>query len=176
MTKFFGFASLLLSIIAPFGNAAALPNGITGADMVYPEVVPGPGLPSLAELGLSSKKLYEMPRKPSKITSWSSPFPEAHMHLVGPPIPVDGNHAKRAATSTPGCVGAKSDSANVDDVIACFNYMVEAGGVVFFVPNDEDQHILCTSGTAYVYAVDVGRWPTVGASALYELPRKISFC
>jgi hypothetical protein len=68
MSKFFVFGTLLLCSTVPFGNAAAVPKGITGMDIVYPEVIPGPGLPSLESLGLTSKELYEMPRMPSKIT------------------------------------------------------------------------------------------------------------
>jgi hypothetical protein len=32
----------------------------TPAPAVYPEVIPGPGLPSLAELGITSAQLWEM--------------------------------------------------------------------------------------------------------------------
>jgi hypothetical protein len=52
MTKFFissilGLASLQGVMAAPTAE-------------VYPEVIPGPGLPSLAELGLTSAQLYQM--------------------------------------------------------------------------------------------------------------------
>lgn len=38
----------------------------------YPEVVPGPGLPSLAELGLTSAQLYQMgtPKSCASIVSY----------------------------------------------------------------------------------------------------------
>ena len=35
-------------------------QGTMAAPKVYPEVIPGPGLPSLAELNLTSAQLYEM--------------------------------------------------------------------------------------------------------------------
>lgn len=52
MAKFF-IASLLG--LASLQGVMAAP-----AAEVYPEVIPGPGLPSLAELGLTSAQLYEM--------------------------------------------------------------------------------------------------------------------
>jgi hypothetical protein len=45
-------ALVLLSLRA----VSALPT----AETIYPEVIPGPGLPSLAELGLTSAQLYTM--------------------------------------------------------------------------------------------------------------------
>lgn len=46
------------------GLCAAHTVPAPGASLVerdYPEVIPGPGLPSLASLNLTSKMLYEMP-------------------------------------------------------------------------------------------------------------------
>ena len=40
-------------------HVAAMPSGDVKRD--YPDVIPGPGLPSLASLGLTSAQLYEMP-------------------------------------------------------------------------------------------------------------------
>lgn len=47
ISSIFGLASLQGVMAAP-------------AAQVYPEVIPGPGLPSLAELGLTSAQLYQM--------------------------------------------------------------------------------------------------------------------
>lgn len=44
----FAFASLKVAIAIPV------------AETIYPEVIPGPGLPSLAELGHTSAQLYQM--------------------------------------------------------------------------------------------------------------------
>jgi hypothetical protein len=52
MAKF--FISSLLGLASLQGVMAA------PAPEVSPEVIPGPGLPSLAELGLTSAQLYEM--------------------------------------------------------------------------------------------------------------------
>ncbi len=35
-------------------------QGVMAAPKVYPEVIPGPGLPSLAELNVTSAQLYEL--------------------------------------------------------------------------------------------------------------------
>jgi hypothetical protein len=47
--------SLTLSLL----GLASL-QGVMAAPKVYPEVIPGPGLPSLAELNITSAELYEM--------------------------------------------------------------------------------------------------------------------
>lgn len=46
-----------LLTFALFSLAAAAP----AAESKYPEVIPGPGLPSLESLGLTSEQLYTMP-------------------------------------------------------------------------------------------------------------------
>lgn len=46
--------TFLLAVAA--GAVSALPT----VETVYPEVIPGPGLPSLAELHLTSAELYTM--------------------------------------------------------------------------------------------------------------------
>ena len=57
MSKLFSLTALLLYISAPSTNAAAIP--VPAAEKVSPEVIPGPGLPSLASLGLTSAELYQ---------------------------------------------------------------------------------------------------------------------
>ncbi|MCJ1248905.1 hypothetical protein MMC30_006126 [Trapelia coarctata] len=146
MSKFFVFAAFLLCSTVPFSNAAALPKGITGVDIVppevFPDVIPGPGLPSLAELGVTSKELYTMPR-----------------NLLAPPIPEDSPLTKRGKQFTPGCGGGIGDTAKVDDVIACFNYFVKIGNNLCIVVADNEQHLQCQAGSARIYAVDQGMWP-----------------
>lgn len=46
-------------------------TAVSAVGKVYPEVIPGPGLPSLAELGLTSEELYTMKTDLSKETSSS---------------------------------------------------------------------------------------------------------
>ena len=57
MSKMFSLATLILYASAPYAQAAAV--SAPAAEKVYPEVVPGPGLPSLASLGLTSTELYQ---------------------------------------------------------------------------------------------------------------------
>lgn len=57
MLKAFSLATLLLYISSPCTDASASP--ISVAEKVYPEVIPGPGLPSLASLELTSAELYQ---------------------------------------------------------------------------------------------------------------------
>jgi hypothetical protein len=47
-------SAVVLLALASVGSVAAVPSPPD-----YPEVIPGPGLPSLASLGLTSKDLYE---------------------------------------------------------------------------------------------------------------------
>lgn len=52
--------AVVLLALASISRVAAVPS-----PSEYPEVIPGPGLPSLASLGLTSKDLYEGTRLPS---------------------------------------------------------------------------------------------------------------
>ncbi|KAH8892415.1 hypothetical protein GQ53DRAFT_646571 [Thozetella sp. PMI_491] len=71
---------------------------------LYPEVIPGPGLPSLAELNLTSAELYNT--KPD----------------LFPLLP-------RAAGFDRKCGPEDRAYTNVQDIIACFNYLKNLGGV-----------------------------------------------
>jgi len=83
---------------------------------------------------------------------------------VAPPIPEGAPITKRGQQFTPYCGGGAGDTANVDDVIACFNYMVKIGNSYAWIPLDGDQHIQCTAGTAAIYAVDYELWPFTSAA------------
>lgn len=49
-------SAILFLQLFSFGAASAIPT----AEVVYPEVIPAAGLPTLAELGLTSAQLYNM--------------------------------------------------------------------------------------------------------------------
>jgi hypothetical protein len=53
------YSFLLLSTLAQIAYMNPVVN--TVPTVQYPEVIPGPGLPSLASLNLTSAQLYEMP-------------------------------------------------------------------------------------------------------------------
>ena len=52
------------------------------------------------------------------------------------------------------CGGGRGDSGNVDDVIACFNYLQHIGSHQCTIPGDNNQHEMCRAGTASVSGVD----------------------
>ena len=54
MAKLLSIGALLVHFSAPLAWAAAVPS-----IPVYPEVIPGPGLPSLSSLGITSDDLYK---------------------------------------------------------------------------------------------------------------------
>jgi hypothetical protein len=55
-------------------------QAVTAVPKVYPEVIPGPGLPSLAELNLTSPQLHEM--KPSEGIYLTTRVPRSSFWVV----------------------------------------------------------------------------------------------
>ncbi|KAL5318424.1 hypothetical protein ACEPPN_013484 [Leptodophora sp. 'Broadleaf-Isolate-01'] len=98
--------SLLMAFTRLILSTTALP---TETATFYPEVIPGPGMPSLAELGLTSEQLY---------------------------------------TTTPN-LHCPNALANVDSVIACFNYLMSLGTSGCGVDRYNGKRF-CTSGNAKV--------------------------
>ncbi|KAM3511614.1 hypothetical protein MY11210_004768 [Beauveria gryllotalpidicola] len=70
----------------------------------YPEVIPGPGLPSLEELGLTSAELYQLPV---------------------PKLP-SADHTM-SALYNPVCGPQDSRYTNVNGIIACYHYLNNLG-------------------------------------------------
>ncbi|KAH6683353.1 hypothetical protein B0J14DRAFT_632943 [Halenospora varia] len=87
---------LAVGLLALTNTITALPTEAT-SEIVYPEVYPGPGLPSLASLGLTSKDLHTMKPK-----------------LNGRAVQFDG----RCQTFS---------TANVNDAMACYNFLNSIG-------------------------------------------------
>ena len=100
----------------------------------YPEVVPGPGLPSLAELGLTSAQLYEMPVDHSILDGY-------------PAVRVRNIMEKRYE---PRCGPSDAAYANVNDLIACFNYLRNLGGTRCEAPANYGVVEMCYSGSGHV--------------------------
>ena len=63
----------------------------------------------------------------------------------------------------PFCGGGEGDTGPVDDVIACFNYLVHIGNNKCTIPGDKEQHQMCAAGNATVNGVDVNN-PTTTSS------------
>ena len=56
MSKAASLSALFLYALASFGTVSGMPALSSSAD--FPEVIPGPGMPSLKSLGLTSADLY----------------------------------------------------------------------------------------------------------------------
>ncbi|OAQ64491.1 hypothetical protein VFPPC_05757 [Pochonia chlamydosporia 170] len=99
-----------------------------GAAIAQPEVVPGPGLPSLEQLGLTSAELYSL-GKPN-ITA------------------VLGNEF--SANFDPRCGPAEAAYVNVNDIIACFHYLDRLGHQDCVAPPNLGIVRFCTAGNGVV--------------------------
>ncbi|KJZ71741.1 hypothetical protein HIM_08883 [Hirsutella minnesotensis 3608] len=73
----------------------------TGIVVSYPEVIPGPGLPGLADIGVTSAQLYvmELPSTSAKILARFQPY----------------------------CGPAEQAYANVKNIVACYHYLNKLG-------------------------------------------------
>ncbi|KAJ3495807.1 hypothetical protein NLG97_g3127 [Lecanicillium saksenae] len=105
-----------------------LPMALAGT-VQYPEVIPGPGLPSLESLGLTSEEL------------WTKPFPEIE-------------EGKLVARFEPFCSFPDRAYTSVNDLRACYNYLNALGSTACEIDPD---HIvgMCSSGGATVYGASL---------------------
>lgn len=124
-------------ILALAGAAAA------AATAKYPEVKPGPGLPSLAELGITSAELYQM-GKPAFRKSFFT------HNDAGLTIP-DSNAINGAfsANLDPGCGPTDAYTYDINGVIVCYNYLAKLGDTACVVPADGSS-AFCASGDAAI--------------------------
>ncbi|CEJ93333.1 hypothetical protein VHEMI08926 [[Torrubiella] hemipterigena] len=109
-------------ILALAGAAAA------AATAKYPEVKPGPGLPSLAELGITSAELYQMGK------------PAFHSNAI---------NGAFSANLDPGCGPSDAYTYDINGVIVCYNYLAKLGDTACVVPA-EGYSAFCTSGDAAI--------------------------
>jgi len=100
-------------------------------EIAYPEVVPGPGLPSLAELGLTSKQLHTMPIDRAAL-------------------------AIRAAQFDPVCGPVDYAYTNVGGIIACYNYLNSLGTQQCSTPSGAGISQFCYSGDGNVIGQSIG--------------------
>ncbi len=69
---------------------------------------------------------------------------------------LDTKISRRAALYVNECDGGgEGDTPNIDDVIACFNYLQSIRGHECVIPADNGQHTKCTARTAVVNGVDL---------------------
>jgi len=67
---------------------------------------------------------------------------------------LDTKLSRRAALYVNECGGGEGDTPNIDDVIACSNYLQSIRGHECVIPADNEQHTKSTAGTAIVDGVD----------------------
>lgn len=154
---FYKMPSLMTSIVlavAFLQATVAMPTNEVAAVVVrnYPEVVPGPGLPSLASLNLTSAELYEMvPVGKHPTLPYSSPFPTVQDHPLTSPPPTAAGVKTEAALFTLECGPEDAAYTNVNGLIACFNYLNALGTTSCGVPGYGNPVIqMCYSGDAQV--------------------------
>ncbi|KAI7777338.1 hypothetical protein LA080_003790 [Diaporthe eres] len=119
---------LFLGAVAP-GMIAAFPSGLPEnfARADYPEFVPLPGFPSLAELNLTTEMLHAPPKL--------LPVPEGYK---GPASISSDFSIEYVDQCGPGGDGSGTLlTANVDDVIVCFNFLVALGNYLITVSTSD---------------------------------------
>jgi hypothetical protein len=134
----------MVNLLPPSLIGLAILQGAMAAPKVYPEVIPGPGLPSLAKLNITSAQLYEMG------------VPEGKQSQKTPPLVNSANSrtelSARAADLDKRFVGrcgpAEAAYTNVNDIIACFHYLQNLGTTAC-VANENT--VMCTAGQAHIY-------------------------
>ncbi|OBT39416.1 hypothetical protein VE00_10190 [Pseudogymnoascus sp. WSF 3629] len=115
--------------MAPPRIFVALASIIAVASAYYPEFTPGKGLPSLEELGMTSEQLFTTP----------------------PPTlaPRDDEYTQHTRCRSP--TEGSEYVADVDHVIACYNYLVPLGDYTY------RERELCRIGTAKVTGLSRNR-------------------
>ncbi|OBT71545.1 hypothetical protein VF21_09849 [Pseudogymnoascus sp. 05NY08] len=115
--------------MAPPRILIALASMIAVASASYPEFTPGKGMPSLEELGLTSEQLFTTP----------------------PPalVPRDDQYTLHTRCRSPS--EGSEYLASVDDVIACYNYLVALGD---YTCRERD---LCYIGSAKITGMSRNR-------------------
>ncbi|KAJ6785327.1 hypothetical protein PWT90_02594 [Aphanocladium album] len=87
----------------PVLSLLLLASGALAGTIKYPEVIPGPGMPSLASLNLTSEQLYTMP------------------------MPDGPQFNQRSLVSRAYCAVRACTRAPRDDALACYNYLNNLG-------------------------------------------------
>ncbi|KAH9220070.1 hypothetical protein DL95DRAFT_456979 [Leptodontidium sp. 2 PMI_412] len=127
--------SLLMAFTTLILSTTALP---TETATFYPEVIPGPGMPSLAELGLTSEQLY----------TTTPNLREQYILTYGHSTSLAFRNSFTTLYNGE-CRHCPDALANVDSVIACFNYLMSLGTSGCGVDRYNGKRF-CTSGNAKV--------------------------
>ncbi|KFY31695.1 hypothetical protein V493_00875 [Pseudogymnoascus sp. VKM F-4281 (FW-2241)] len=122
--------------ISPLILALASFNVVTGAAINNQEVTPGPGLPTLKELGITSADLYKIGRPDSSVKSSSGDDSVKTSSIE--------------ARFEPRCGPVESAYTNVNDVIACYNYLKKLGNKNCVAPEHLGIVRFCGAGAAVI--------------------------
>lgn len=136
------FAKTYLSSIALALMHYKTANGLV---ISYPEVIPGPGLPSLASLGLTSAELYNM-KMPNICKDIQSAKDSCKMLTSIASLPL----ATRAANFNPVCGPVDFAYVNVNGIIACYHYLDKLGHQNCVTPEHMNIAHFCYAGDAEV--------------------------
>ncbi|KAL2193941.1 hypothetical protein P885DRAFT_80722 [Corynascus similis CBS 632.67] len=101
-------------------------QAVLAAPEVYPEVTPGPGMPSLAELNVTSAQLYEMER-PAELDARTLDLEKRFDGKCGP---------------------GEAPYNNVDDIIACYHYLNKLDNKMC---SASYHTVLCKAGKSQVF-------------------------
>lgn len=74
------------------------------------------------------------------------------------------------------CGGGRGATANVDDVIACFNYLTRLGTTRCVIAADGNQHEMCTAGTAGIDGVNPTNHETIPSGIRTEIDCSCFHC
>ena len=141
MFKTLTLSIFLLQSFIPYTYAAAA--AAAAPEVIVHDIIPGPGLPSLESLGLTSAQLYK----------GISQLLRFWMHQSKQALENPFSRHKLVKRFNNFCGGGRGATANVDDVIACFNYLQKLGHTACRVPAGHDQIEMCQAGTARVNGV-----------------------
>ena len=144
-----------IPLLATLSVFATIVVAVSAATSSVPELIPGPGLPSLESLNLTSADLYAMGPPPALSKYAASSVGQtltAWMLVVG----------ARSADYTAIC--QTYSTAAVNDVIACFNYLVSIGNNACAVTNPDLVTWFCESGTAAISGSNTSGEPTVSST------------
>ena len=143
--------------ISPVILALASFNVVTGAaiDAIKtPEVVPGPGLPSLKELGITSAELYKIGRPDSCMREALNLSKACQMLTTIAVKESSGDDSVKTssikARFEPRCGPTDYAYVNVNDVIACYNYLKKLGNQNCVAPSGLGIAHFCYAGKAEV--------------------------
>ena len=115
-----------------------------------PKSVPALAYPALHRSG---SLLLSSTRVRTSMNILQSQLSETNMFIVTPNL--SGKPEKRDKLFDPYCGGGNDATANVNDVIACFNYLQSIGGISCGIAGDGNQHHMCEAGTAIIAGVSV---------------------